>query len=178
MIALSKHKMSGGNYIIGCGNNFRLIRQIDTFYITDGVYALSGAVGVLNAWTNVLIKITNEGGESYFNGVLNSTDTDSIGKIIQTSALTVGARNGVTDFHNGQISHLQIWRFENIAQSTFNSALTGLQYPTGGGAEEVLRLTFSDGTSFANCVKDYSPKNHSLSNPGSTMDLNNRKRVV
>ena len=175
-IGISKHKMIGGNYIIGCGNNFRLIRQSDTFYITDGVYALSGAAGVLNAWMNVLIKITNEGGESYFNGVLNSTDTDSIGKIIQTAAMTIGARNGAVDFHNGQISHIQIIRFENISQSTFNSAIKGLQYPTGGGAEEVLRLTFQDGSSILNCLKDYSPKGHTVS--GVNMDITNRKRVT
>lgn len=100
------------------------------------------------------------------------------GKIVLTTAITIGGIGNSSSAFNGQISYIQIIRFENISQSTFNGNIKGLQYPTGGGAEEVLRLTFSDGTSFANAVKDYSPKNHSISNPGSTMDLSNRKRVV
>ena len=77
---------------------------------------------------------------------------------------------------SGQISHIQIIRFENISQSTFNSALTGLQYPTDGGTEEVLRLTFQNGSSITECLKDYSPKGHTVS--GVNVDITNRKRVT
>ena len=94
----------------------------------------------------------------------------------QASALYIGAAPGPGSIYSGQISHIQIIRFENISQSTFNSAIKGLQYPTGGGAEEVLRLTFQDGSSILNCLKDYSPKGHTVS--GILVDITNRKRVT
>lgn len=97
-----------------------------------------------------------------------------IGKHIFTQGFQIG-RVWVA-YLQGQVAYVQVIRFENIAQSTFNSALTGLQYPTGGGSEEVLRLTFSDGTSIVNALKDYSAKNHTVT--GVNVDITNRKRKV
>jgi hypothetical protein len=103
-------------------------------------------------------------------------DTTDEGKVILHRQLIIGSYwNGGTDSFAGQISHIQIIRFENISQSTFNSAITGLQYPTGGGAEEVLRLTFSDGSTINNTLKDYSAVNHTIT--GVNIDSTNRKRV-
>ena len=114
----------------------------------------------------------------YVDGVENDSISllSSIGKTIYEAVLMIGALEAGAAYHwQGQISHIQIIRFENISQSTFNSALTGLQYPTGGGAEEVLRLTFQDGSSNANMVKDYSPKGHILSMVN--INLDNRCNV-
>ena len=99
-----------------------------------------------------------------------------VGKMVMAQAIAIGARFDGADKWNSLISHIQIIRFENISQSTFNSALTGLQFPTGGGAEEVLRVTFQNGSSITECLKDYSPKGHTVS--GILVDITNRKRVT
>ena len=105
---------------------------------------------------------------------LQTSSMTSLGKHIMSQALQIGK---VWVAHiKGQISHNQIIRFENISQSTFNSAIKGLQYPTGGGAEEVLRLTFQNGSSITECLKDYSPKGHTVS--GILVDITNRKKVT
>jgi len=125
---------------------------------------------------NVLYKIDRTVGSIiYINGVAGTNYTDIVPKMIFTGAFQIG-NDSVVGLLQGQISHLQIIRFENISQSTFNSAIKGLQYPTGGGAEEVLRLTFQDGSSIVNCLKDYSPKAHTVS--GVLVDITNRKRVT
>lgn len=105
---------------------------------------------------------------------VGGTNSD-VGKVIIARAFQI-AKSSTSQYLTGQISHIQIIRFENISQSTFNSALTGLQYPTGGGAEEVLRLTFQNGSSITECLKDYSPKGHTVS--GVNVDITNRKRVT
>ena len=131
-----------------------------------------------NQWNNIVFKINRTTNIQY--GTVESFATQvntTIGKIITNSnAFVIGAYDGITANFQGLISHLQIIRFENISQSTFNSALTGLQYPTGGGAEEVLRLTFQSGVSITECLKDYSPKGHTVS--GILVDITNRKKVT
>lgn len=94
-----------------------------------GSYA--NILGVFNRTANLTL---------YKNGVQIAQDSNynRVGKVIHIWNTIFGARRDASDKWKGQISHLQIIRFENISQSTFNSAITGLQYPTGGGAEVVL----------------------------------------
>lgn len=131
-------------------------------------------------YENIALLMNRTGNISlYLEGVLKQSNTiTTVGKVINDLyAFTIG-RLSYADLQHilGQISHLQIIRFENISQSTFNSELTGLQYPTGGGSEEVLRLTFQSGVNITECLKDYSPKNHTVS--GVNIDISNRKRVI
>jgi len=129
-------------------------------------------IGVFNRTnaTSSYIK-SNKLGQS---AIFDITDE---GKAIVGRLLVIGSYlTGNADAFAGQLSYIQVIRFENISQSSFNSAITGLQYPTGGGAEEVLRLTFQDGSSIVNCLKDYSPKGHTVS--GTNVDITNRKRVI
>lgn len=133
-------------------------------------------------WFDIIgvINRTDTNGSYNRSNVLGQITTKTLsahGKVILSKALVIGTwSTGGTESFNGLISHIQIWRFENISQSTFNSALTGLQYPTGGGAEEVLRLTFQSGYNITECLKDYSPKAHTVS--GIFVDITNRKRVT
>lgn len=170
---------AGSDYIVSTGNGDAKYITLLAANGTSTIQAYDNSAKAVNTFhkTAFVLNRTDKAYQ-YMNGIVGSSTPSSlgIGKVIFTGALTISANGSVA--LAGQISHLQIIRFENISLSSFNSAITGLQYPTGGGAEEVLRLTFQDGTSFANTLKDYSPKNHSLSNPGTTMDLTNRKRVV
>lgn len=129
-------------------------------------------------WTNVIF-LSDSTDKMYVikNGVLPAgLSITTLGKEVTRLRFRVGLNGAGLEGFAGQISHLQIIRFENISQSTFNSAITGLQYPTGGGAEEVLRLTFQSGVSITECLKDYSPKAHTVS--GVNVDITNRKRVT
>jgi hypothetical protein len=119
-----------------------------------------------NTWNNFGVLSSFPNSKNYINGVENGTaDTSLWGKQLATIALTIARRafNAQYEFQ-GLISHLQIIRFDNISLSTFNSAITGLQYPTGGGSEEVLRQDWSMVS--GNIAYDQSPKANNLTGYG------------
>jgi len=78
------------------------------------------------------------------------------------SAILVGANASAGETVKGQITKMIRTRYDN---------LTGYS-----GSEEMLRVTFQDGSSIVNCLKDYSPKAHTVS--GTNVDITNRKRVT
>ena len=100
-------------------------------------------------WENVLYVINSAGGYArlYENGLLAVTDsTYDFGKQIARYPLTIGKDTVVNaSYFNGVIGKIQILRFTNISQSNFDPTTYKIgQSVTGGGAEEVLRLTWSN----------------------------------
>ena len=127
-------------------------------------------------WHNNLFGI-NKDTYSYAtvdSNAITNQSMSTIGKHIMSQPFLVG--KVWVGYMKGQLSYLQAYRFENINQSTFLTSSQGLQFPVGGGAEEVLRLTFQDPRSVAGMLKDYSPKNHNVI-PSGGIDLTNRVRT-
>ncbi|MCA0387604.1 MAG: hypothetical protein LCH52_03830 [Bacteroidetes bacterium] len=134
-----------------------------------------------NEWTNIC-SLVNSTDKMYIikNGVVpTGVSVTSVGKFIdnvtELTPFRIAANTSAGEKFTGQISLLQIIRFENISQSTFNNSIVGVQYPVGGGTEEILRLTFQDGTSILNCLRDYSPKSQTVT--AVNIDISNRKKV-
>ena len=92
--------------------------------------------------TWVLNRIANE--TVYFDNITPvSTNITSLGKHIFSQNILIG-KNWVA-FHKGLIGPIQILRFTNIGQSNFDPTTYKIgQSVTGGGAEEVLRLTWNN----------------------------------
>jgi len=147
-----KYKFTTNRHVFSIGAGSETLRGIaaSTLYrITDGNAVANNTESTFTntstTFENYLWKLDRtEKQYIYQSGVLKDSDSiTNVGKLLHIYAMSIGAYNGAVAFLAGQIAYLQIIRFENISQSTFNSALTGLQYPTGGGAEEVLRLTWN-----------------------------------
>jgi len=142
-------------------------------YIYDNANAQVTSTGETldSSYNSMSVLSTNSEHKVYLNGVLKDTDsTLLLGKKTNGGFRIGWALAGGGTRLNGLVAVTQVIRFENIALSTFNSAIVGLQYPTGGGAEEVLRLTFQSGVSTTELVRDYSPKGHTVTMVNMSLD--------
>ena len=184
--------MIGGVGAPTAGGVWSYITNSDRVYrvgMQDNTYNTSTSIATSmtfsdNTYYNVC-ELLDKVGTSYIyvNGVSRASSTNPriVGKVINTSTdypLRIGTWSiGASVKFKGNMSPMQIIRFTNISQSNFDPTTYKIgQSVTGGGAEEVLRLTFQDGTNIANTLKDYSPMNHTIT--GVNVDITNRKRVT
>jgi hypothetical protein len=182
-VLMSKY---GNNALVGYG---LVINGANQYYsnINSLIGGTSTAIGFTKTSTEysnigLLVDRTFSKYSLYLAGVLKSNSSltgVNLSKLVNdVQPFRIGALSYTAfQFITGSISHLQMWRFTNIDSSSFNSSSLGLQYPVGGGAEEVLRLTFQNGNSVSGMLRDYSPKNHNVV-PSGSIDLTNRKRTT
>jgi hypothetical protein len=160
----------GGVGTVGAGGLQTYYNKVDNRLIVGGQstdYTYSASVNssyqiARNTFVNICDSVNRTGNLSiYVDAALGNTMSMlPFGKMIQTISsynMMLGAWNAGQPLKlYGQIAHLQILRFDNIEQSDYNPAVQGMQFPTGGGAEEVLRIDWSNvsGTT----VYDSSPR--------------------
>jgi len=138
--------------------------------VSDGTNTVTNIAEVAytpNEWIELLIELNRTGNVKIIKGTGMPTGTaiTTVGKIIKTSTTSgfrIGANASAGETVKGQITKMIRTRYDN---------LTGYS-----GSEEMLRVTFQDGSSIVNCLKDYSPKAHTVS--GTNVDITNRKRVT
>lgn len=138
--------------------------------VSDGTNTVTNIAEVAytpNEWIELLIELNRTGNVKIIKGTGTPTGTaiTTVGKIIKTSTTSgfrIGANASAGETVKGQITKMIRTRYDN---------LTGYS-----GSEEMLRVTFQDGSSVVNCLKDYSPKAHTVS--GVLVDITNRKRVT
>lgn len=138
--------------------------------VSDGTNTITNIAEVAytpNQWIELIIELNRTGNVKIIKGTGTPTGTTiiTVGKIIKTattSGFRIGANASAGETFKGQISKVVRTLYDN---------LTGLVE-----ASENLRVTFQSGYNITECLKDYSPKGHTVS--GVNMDITNRKRVT
>ena len=138
--------------------------------VSDGTVTVTNIAEVAytpNEWIELIIELSRTGNVKIIKGTGTPTGTaiTTVGKIIKTSTASgfrIGANASGTETFKGQIAKIVRTLYDNV---------TGFVNP-----EEVLRVTFQNGSSITECLKDYSPKGHTVS--GILVDITNRKRVT
>ena len=164
--------------ILELGECIRIVQVNDSAYVgfSSAIFQYANT-GFLNTYQNVLgiLDRTNTRWYTYQNNVLAggvfAGNPSALGKNSTTSFVFI--KNGST-YWTGSVSKLQILRFTNISQSSFDPTTYKIgQSLLGGGAEVVLWFDPSkDGSSIENTIKDWSGNNNNLLT--SSIDLTNR----
>ena len=184
----------GGTAIGTVGYQLFVINGSTRFTIADQTVRINalGTALVANQW-NFLTAVKREDSLLlYHNGVLINKAANTVGKLSNTSAFTIGATSSFAQKVNGLIGETRITRFDNIGLSTWTSAKPLAVYNaytlgngfqddiTGGGKKIVVWYDWLDATSNTTLLHDLSGNGYDLNptTPGTvtTADQSRWKR--